>query len=263
MDRKLKVLIVDDEPIVLKSIKMHLARDNFEIVTVLQAEDALKELKLKNVDIVLTDLMMPEMDGLEFMAAMKKQKSNAQIIMITGYATISTAIEAKKLGAFDYITKPFTKKELRETVLRLAEIIIATLDSQSNTSSEETLGNQGQKIVSDRFRIVGDNTWLVREENENVLIGVERPFLISLGRIKSVFLPKVGDNLRQGSSAIQFISFDLKSLELLSPLSGTVVEVNEVVLSNPNTVLQYPYGEGWLLRIKPSRFEEEIKVIGL
>ncbi len=261
MAKKLKVLIVDDEPIVLKSIKIHLSRDNFDIVTSLGAKEALNELKNDGVDMVLTDLMMPDMDGLEFMAAMKQQQSNAQIIMITGYATISTAIEAKKLGAFDYITKPFTKKELRETVLRLADHIIAMRESETDPDSEIETKKQTHRRTSDRFRIVGENTWIVQEKDENVLVGVERPFLISLGRIKSVLLPAVGDNVRQGSSAIHFISIDLKSLELLSPLSGTVIEVNEKVLSNPNTVLQYPYGDGWLFRINPSRFEEEIKVM--
>jgi glycine cleavage system H protein len=103
----------------------------------------------------------------------------------------------------------------------------------------------------------------MREDDGNVLLGVERPFLYSIGKIQNVYLPSIGDELRQGSVYFQVFSSDLRSESLLSPISGYVVAVNEYVLNNPNEALQDPYGLGWLIKLDPENFESEIKVLGL
>ena len=103
---------------------------------------------------------------------------------------------------------------------------------------------------------------MMREEGGNVLIGVERPFLHMLGKIQTLDLPNRGDVLRQGSVCLQIFTTDLRSHVVWSPLSGTVIEINDQLLSDPETLLKDPYGEGWLLRIKPSSFENDVKILG-
>jgi CheY-like chemotaxis protein/glycine cleavage system H lipoate-binding protein len=263
MESNLNVLVVDDEQIVLDSVARHLRHDAFEVHKALSAMAALKIMEREPIHIVLADLMMPEMDGLELMQAVRKQYPNVPVIMITGYATINTALQAMQLGAFDYVAKPFTKAELRGVVARAASLQGAAEGESAGTATDGG-GKAGESGKSaDAFKGIGGHTWMMREEDGNVLIGVERPFLHMLGRIQTVDLPAKGDELRQGSVCFQIFTADLSSHVLWSPVSGTVVEVNEEVLTDPEGTLNDPYGDGWLLRIRPSNFDNDIKVLGL
>lgn len=262
MDRDITILVVDDEQIVLDSVSKHLRKDPFRILTSLDAQQALQIVRDEPVEIILTDLMMPEMDGLELMKEVKAIRPDSFIIMITGYATINTALQATQLGAFDYIAKPFTKAELKGVVNRAAELIAAREKEASKTGnvSEDTSGSG--KLFDDT-KLSVEYTWLMSLEDGLLLIGVEHSFLNRVGRVQSAVLPKKGDEIRQGATFVQLFSSDLRSHSLLAPLSGNVVEVNEQVADNPSDTLQDPYDKGWLIKLKPSRFREERKLLGL
>jgi glycine cleavage system H lipoate-binding protein len=221
--------------------------------------EAIPIMESRNIQIILTDMMMPEIDGLEFIRMVKQANPGIIMIMITGYATINTALQSMQLGAFDYLAKPFTRDELKKVVKRAADIISASGgvvgDNITHLEVDDT-DNKG-------FKGVGKNTWMMVHEEGYVQIGVERPFLINIGQIQSVYLPSVGDEIRQGSVCFQAFSADFRSQSLYSPLSGVVIEINEFVNKEPDKALQDPYKDGWLFKMKPSNFEEEIKVIGL
>jgi len=257
MERKVNILVVDDEQIVLDSIKKLVRRENYEVYGVLSVQEALGMIDKKKIDIILTDLMMPETDGLEFMEMTKKSHPRIPMIMITGYATINTALQATQLGAFDYIAKQFSKKELLSVLKRASDLVLGT------ESDEEERVSREKRPREKRIKAVGDHSWMMMEENGVVLLGVEGSFVQSIGKVQTIYLPEVGDELRQGGSYLQIFSSDMRSHSILSPLSGTVVEVNQKVIENPVSSLQDPYGEGWLIRLKPSRFEQERKVLGL
>ncbi len=258
MDRTVSILVVDDEQIVLDSIRKHLRKDDYAIHTVMSAREALELIENTPVDIVLTDLMMPEMDGLELMEKIKAKLPQVPVIMITGYATINTALQATQLGAFDYIAKPFTRSELMAVIQRASGVV------QSAESGDEAAGEKKAKSAPSRrnLKTIGEYSWIMMQDDGTVLMGVERPFLHTVGRIQNIFLPAPGDKLRQGSVYFQVFSADLRSHTVLSPLSGTVVAINENVAADPAAALRDPYGEGWLVRLKPSRFEYEIKQLG-
>jgi len=259
MERILNVLVVDDEQVVLDSIIKHLKKDNFTIHTALTAKAGLDILETGKMDIILTDLMMPEMDGLQFMKEVKDRDPHTPVIMITGYATINTALQATELGAFDYIAKPFTKSELRSVLQRASELVL-----KSEAAGEKAKAGAGGAagISARELKAIGDFSWIMVQEDSTVILGVERSFLHTIGRIQNIFLPSVGDQVRQGSVYLQIFSSDLRSHTVLSPLSGKVVEVNNKVLANPAVALEDPYGDGWLIRLKPSRFDFEIKELG-
>jgi len=261
MDRKVKALVVDDEQIVLDSIRKLLKRDNYEVFDALSVEAAFEILKNNRIDIILTDLMMPEIDGLEFMEMVRKDHPNLPVIMITGYATINTALQATQLGAFDYIAKPFSKKELLGVLQRASKLVLAA-DTSAESAAGSNTGDESATAV-DRIKTIGDYSWMMLEEDGIVLLGVEGSFVQMIGKIQSIYLPSPGDELRQGGSYLQIFSADMRSHSIISPLSGTVVEVNQKVLDDPVSALQDPYDEGWLIRLKPSRFEQEIKMLGL
>ncbi|HOT45759.1 MAG TPA: response regulator [Spirochaetota bacterium] len=116
MDTKTRILIIDDEDIVLKSCLRILKNEEYEIDTAYSGEEGLKKTDEKEYDIVITDLKMPGLGGMEVLAALRKNKPEVTVIIFTGYATVENARDALKNGAFDYIPKPFTNEELRTVV---------------------------------------------------------------------------------------------------------------------------------------------------
>ena len=100
------ILIVDDEKAIRKTLTEILSYEGYKIDDAENGEDALKKLKEKNYDVVLCDIKMPKMDGLEFLEKSREINPDIPIIMISGHGTIETAVEAVKKGAFDYVAKP-------------------------------------------------------------------------------------------------------------------------------------------------------------
>ncbi len=261
MEEKINVLIVDDEQIVLDSVERHLKKEGvYNVFTALSVKQALSIIDENRIDIALTDLMMPEIDGLGFLKIVKEKNEEIIAVMITGYATINTALQAQELGAFDYLAKPFTRKELMKIVKRAADL---AKTSREKAAASENPAAVGAEKMPSSLKGIGEHSWLMIEEDGEVRIGVERPFLYSLGKLQSVYLPEVGDELRQGSVYFQAFSADLKSDSLLCPVSGIVTDVNKEVIDNPNKALEDPYGQGWLLKLSPTKFEEERKLLGL
>ncbi len=116
MEKEIKLLIVDDEDIVHKSCQRILRRENYIIETAFSAEEGLEKLENTSYDLIISDLMMPGIGGMEFLKIIKERKLDVTVIIFTGYATAETARQALKQGAFDYIPKPFTPEEFRDVV---------------------------------------------------------------------------------------------------------------------------------------------------
>ena len=107
-----KILIIDDEPTIGVSCKRVLEKENFEVVFHQNGKDGMKEAMSNDFDLILLDLLLPEIEGMEILRTIKSKGITSEVIIITGYATIQTAVEAMKLGAADYICKPFSPDEL-------------------------------------------------------------------------------------------------------------------------------------------------------
>jgi len=116
-----RILIVDDEMIVCESFQRILKEEQYEVECALSGREALEKMKEDPFDIVITDLKMPGIDGMEVLRTFRKEYPDAIIIMVTGYSTVETAVEAMKLGAFDYIPKPFTPDEVSIVVKKALE----------------------------------------------------------------------------------------------------------------------------------------------
>ena len=260
METKINVLVVDDEQIILDSIKKLLRNEpEYNVLTAFSVPDAYSIMEKESIHIILTDLMMSEIDGLEFLKVLREKSPNIIAVMITGYATINTALQAMQLGAFDYLAKPFTREELKKLMKRAYDLAITIMNAGDLSANPRQ--TEAEKIMSS-IKGIGEHSWLMHEDDGSVLIGVERTFLITIGRIQTVYLPSEGDELRQGSIYFQVFSADFRSQSLLSPLSGIVVKVNDDIYNNPNEMLEDPYGKGWLIKIKPTNLDEEIKLIG-
>lgn len=131
------VLVVDDEPNIRRVLAAVLARDGYKVVTADGGKDAVKKAKNEPVlDILITDFLMPDMNGLETLEAVRKYHGGVRALFISGHGTVRSAVEAMRLGAFDYITKPFDVDQVRDTVKRALKS--APLQSPAPISAKPT-----------------------------------------------------------------------------------------------------------------------------
>lgn len=121
MTQKLDVLVLDDEPIVGKRLKPALSKLDCQVEVFENPRLALQRLAQKDFDIVVTDIRMDEIDGIQVLEETLKKSPRTKVIMITGYAMMSVAREAMGKGAFDFISKPFSPDDLRKVIVRAAE----------------------------------------------------------------------------------------------------------------------------------------------
>ena len=119
LNRKPRILIVDDEEIVRKNLTHYLSKDNYVVVPVSNGMEALKKMESSEFDVILTDLKMDNIDGIEILKRTKAKHPYTEVVMITGYATIDSAVESMKHGAFHYLAKPFKLEDVK-TVVRQA-----------------------------------------------------------------------------------------------------------------------------------------------
>jgi DNA-binding NtrC family response regulator len=120
MEKQLQIMIVDDEPIVGKRLKQALTKFGIEVEVFEDSAQALNRLKEKNFDIVVTDVRMDKVDGIQILEYIRENSDNTKIIIITGYATVEVAQEALAKGAFDFIAKPFKPNDLRAVINKAA-----------------------------------------------------------------------------------------------------------------------------------------------
>src|SRR5215471_21547379 len=106
-----KVLVVDDEANLRKVLATMLRRTGYEVTVAADGEQGLAEFQKSGADIVVTDLVMPKLGGVELLKAINVDHPEVPVIIITAHGTVDSAVEAIKLGAFDYITKPFDQSE--------------------------------------------------------------------------------------------------------------------------------------------------------
>lgn len=114
---KYSVLVVDDEPIVCHSVRKILSKQSCAVEEAFDVDAALQKMRLQKYDLVLLDLKMPKRSGMEVLGSIRTQYPDLPVIMVTGHGTIETAIEATRLGAFNFIPKPFTPQELTKVAV--------------------------------------------------------------------------------------------------------------------------------------------------
>lgn len=115
---KRKILVVDDEDTVCRSIKKALQREDYDIDVALSGEDGLKMQQQKDYDVIIVDLMMPGLNGMDLLKSLKAISPGVQVVMITGYPTMKNTLQAMQIGAFDFLPKPFLPYDLRNLVTR-------------------------------------------------------------------------------------------------------------------------------------------------
>ncbi|MCA9533179.1 MAG: sigma-54-dependent Fis family transcriptional regulator [Myxococcales bacterium] len=146
MKERKQILVADDEVNLRRVIAAQLQRDGFDVFTVGDGEEALAALGEHHIDVLITDLRMPKLDGMKLLAHVATEHPDLPVVMITAHGTVDTAVEALKLGAFDYVTKPFDRTEFRNVVAKAART-----RELNQVSMTPTRGAPG------RYRIIGQS----------------------------------------------------------------------------------------------------------
>jgi CheY-like chemotaxis protein len=247
--RKRKILVVDDDINVSKSIRKVISEEEYEVETALSGEEALQMDRKKKFDLIITDLMMPGLNGLELLETLKQARPGVNVIMITGYPTIKTAVQSVKMGAFDYLPKPFTPAELRSLVTRVFKKV---------GSDEQGEASIAEPVIPPGYYYMLGHAWLKVENEKEVLIGIVHDFLKTVGMIVGLELPPEGSLVAQGEVCGKITDADELSHRIWSPASGRVLALNGRLKEDYSLMRKNPYGEGWLFRIEPTELREDL-----
>jgi two-component system NtrC family response regulator len=120
--RRVKILVIDDDESLRRVLEYNLAQEGYAVLTASSGEQGLDLLRKEGADLVVTDVRMPGMDGLQVLEGVRKVDPNVQVIILTAFGTIEMAVEAMKAGAFHYISKPFNRDELKLTIKKALQL---------------------------------------------------------------------------------------------------------------------------------------------
>lgn len=217
MENKDKILIIDDEDVVLESCTEILAAGNYKIATAINGNEGLKLVKESRPDLIFLDLKMPGISGFEVLEKICELDSTIVTVVITGYATVNSAVEAMKKGAYDFLPKPFTPEELRLITRRAIEKRKLVLSTIALRKEKEMLREHFAAIVSHELKAplgaVQQNLFALDAELSDKLTGEQKKLLDRMKiriddllklihtwlRVFSVDIEKIKDNFTQVS----------------------------------------------------------------
>jgi CheY-like chemotaxis protein/glycine cleavage system H lipoate-binding protein len=261
---KARILAVDDEPIVLDSFRKILVIAGYSVDTVETGAEAVGLVRKNDYDFVFTDFKMPEMDGVEVTKAVKHLRPDVDVVLITGYASIESAVETMKYGAMDYVEKPFTADELTELVNKLLIRRQARLEAEITPQIRLVTPSVSESDSRHEFNLPAgvfvspSHSWVSLLLNGSVRVGIDDFTHKILGRIDAVELPAKGRVVAKGDPLFS-IQQDDRNLSVPSPVSGKITDVNVELLDNPNLVKLKPYELGWFCKVEPTRLTDELK----
>jgi len=247
-----RLLVVDDEPVVCRACHRVFSSQGFDVEESTDAREGLHRAMEGDFSAVLLDIKMPEMDGIQFLEALRKKKPDVPVMIMTGYPSIPNAASAVRLGASDYITKPFTPEGITQTVRRI--LANYRRSSQLPVAAEPAPVEAAVPQTGDRLFF--NESWLQLEADGAALVGAVLPHSQETS-VQAVRLPPRGEVVHQGLPLAGLTMADGSSVVVPSPVSGVVVSVNESLTADPTIVLSDPCWAGWIAWICATRLEEE------
>jgi len=157
------ILVMDDEPIVSKGLQMILYEEGYDVDVALNGGSALDTFNQKNIDLLIADLRLPDMDGMEVIRKVKALRPDIGVVVITGYSTVNSAQEAMKLGASDYLPKPFSDDEIKKAVSSALKITKESMAAENNYGVDTREGKliQKREVISVLNRTADDEDFWI------------------------------------------------------------------------------------------------------
>jgi CheY-like chemotaxis protein len=263
---KARILAVDDEPIILDSFRKILVLEGFSVDTVESGPEALGLVQRQDYDFVFTDLKMPGMDGVEVVKAVRHLRPDADIAVITGYATIESAVETMQHGAVAYVQKPFTVDELTQFANNLLIKRQARLEAQRRPAVRlvapamaEALAGRDYCVPGGAFLSEG-HAWVRLEPDGQIRIGLDDFARKALGSIEGIDLPKTGTTVQRGAPLFG-VRKGQRVARFAAPLGGRVTRVNTALLQEPSRLNHSPYDRGWVCLLSPADLPGELAAL--
>jgi DNA-binding response OmpR family regulator len=263
---KARILAVDDEEIILSSFRKILVLAGYSIDTVEHGSEVLGLIRKRDYDFIFTDLKMPGMDGVELTKAVKHLRPDIDVIVITGFASIETAVETVKFGAMDYVEKPFTEDEL------LGFVKTALIKRQANLEKHMRhkirLIKPGTGESKSRFElnvpagifVSKQHAWAKIESNGTIRVGPDDLIRKIFEKVENVELPEKGQKIKKGETLFA-LKFGDYSLQIPSPVSGKITSVNAEHAEHPEWLAIKPFGLSWMCGIEPSNLAGELPAL--
>jgi len=261
---KARILCVDDEEVILGSFRKILVLDGYSVDTVETGQEVLGLIQKHHYDFLFTDLKMPMMDGVEVCKSVKHLRPDIDVIIITGYASVETAVETMKYGALDYVQKPFTEDELIAFVQKSLIKRQDKIQKQLKPKVHITHMPASDDFTKNEFSIPGgvfiskNHTWVSMNQEGIAKVGIDDFAKKLVGKISSVELPNLGMNVKAGQPLFT-VKQGNRTITFNSPVTGKVSQVNTLLKDNIDALDVTPYERNWVCALDAENLDNEIK----
>lgn len=260
---KARILCVDDEAVILDSFRKILVLDGYCVDTVESGKEALGLIQNHSYDFLFTDLKMPEMDGVEVTKSVKHIRPDIDVIIITGYATVETAVECMKFGAMDYVQKPFTEDELLEfakkAYIKREDRIKRMLKPKVHiTQIKELLKSKTPEFMIPGGVFISEgHCWASINDEGLVKVGLDDFARKLIGKVEAIEFPNLGLSVKKGQPLFT-VKQKNRIVTFNSPLSGKVKEINKPLSVELESIEISPYENNWICQIDADELDSEI-----
>ncbi len=254
MSKLFDILAVDDEHVIIDSIKKLNRLTGWQVDTATDASIALKKLNKNRYRLIICDIMMPDVDGFQFLEKLHEKGIYTPLVMTTGYSTVENAVKSLSGGAIDFLPKPFTFDEL---------LSVASRGLQYEALLQNRDEDNGSTLVyvpcPDDYQRLGYASWSVITDDGTVKIGLTDLFFKTIEELEKIELFDQDDDIIQGNACAYIHTTDEISHSVLAPVSGRIINRNDTLLQDKTLLEKDPYFEGWLYTVVPSDLEYEYK----
>ncbi len=252
MEKKGKILVLDDDPVVTLSCKRILGAEGYNITTMGRAEDALKRIGQEEFDLLISDVRLPDIDGVTVLKESKGIQPDMDVVIITGYPTLEDAKESIRSGAFEFIEKPFTPDFITNVANKV-------FDERGWILRRAFIDEFRNEIVSLRDEenpviFYKEGTWARPIQGGAWEVGCDLRYHLVGGQLVYVELKNDLPGIVAGEAFGRILTGEGQTVDLVSPMSGHVRQINTNANTAMSELLRDNLSEGWLLwlvRIQP------------
>lgn len=254
------LLVIEDEPVVLSAIRKIIEPEQLRMDEAMNGDIVLSKLRRESYKLIISDLMLPRISGLDLIQEIKQAHPCVPLIVITGYATLEKALLSFKMGSFDFIPKPFDTENFLGVVFRgLNYSRVMLTRGPEEHAYLPVPESMGIGRSAGEVYCLGCHSQGMLQEDGTVLIRVGETFSNMMDQLSRLEIVATDDEIVQGNCCVRFITEDGLINMFWAPLSGKIEAYNEELDRNVQLINTEPYGEGWIFRIAPSNLEEELQ----
>ncbi len=245
MENKGKILVLDDDPVVTLSCKRILGAEGYNIITSEKGEDTLNKVSKEEFDLLITDIRLPDINGITVLKESKIIQPKLDVVVITGYPTLEDAKESVKLGAFEYIEKPFTP----EFMINVAKRVFDNRGWILRKAFIDEFRNEIVPLRDTENPVIyyKEGTWARPTKNGAWEIGCDIRYWLLSGQLMYIDLPEGAETVIAGETFAKILSGEGKTEELISPMTGKIKEINVNANTAMSALVRDNLSEGWLL----------------